>query len=319
MTGSSINGGIGAAYVDVADSWLLKSSHTKEVINLPFGTFWTSTPCDGGLKCITIDVMASHVYEETYLNMSDEAVGIYAVELDYDQLLHWYKESLDYLMRDVNKYIEEQENKKAIQEKAFREADKKEPLGMLLLETATKLKDDKALFDYVITDKFTDRPSSYEISVIANKNTIRFINDFWKRLSLLEDEQGNIDMSCKLYPGDFSVSWKCKYNIATTNVENRRHINSLVKSLRKSSNNNISAFLKCMFNCDESIADKIKEVYDFYIHVPIYEGSYGIKIPCLMPALSKGEVIYTVTLHKFDFNLQPNYKDNGYTVKLKKE
>ena len=111
MTGSSTNGGMGAAYVDVADSWLLKSSYTNEVVNLPFGTFWTSTPNDGGLKCITVDVYATHAYEETSLNKSDEALCLYAFEIDYTQLLNWYKESLDYLMRDVNKMLGEQEAK----------------------------------------------------------------------------------------------------------------------------------------------------------------------------------------------------------------
>lgn len=308
MTGSSTNGGMGAAYVDVADSWLLKSSYTNEVVNLPFGTFWTSTPNDGGLKCITVDVYATHAYEETSLNKSDEALCLYAFEIDYTQLLNWYKESLDYLMRDVNKLLGEQEAKEKAKEDAFDEADKKEPLASLLIETASKLSSDKSLFDFIVMDKL----SNYEINVIANSNTVRLTKDFWKRLQSLENKHGNI---CLYYIGSPTSNYK--YDIASTEKENRLHIKSLVNSIQESSNNNILAFIKRMFRYNVSVADRIKEGNSFDIHVPITDGSYGIKIPCLTPSLSKGDVIYTITLPKSEFNLQSNNKGNGFSVKFK--
>lgn len=313
MTGSSTNGGMGAAYVDVADSWLLKSSYTNEVVNLPFGTFWTSTPNDGGLKCITVDVYATHAYEETSMNKSEEALCLYAFGIDYTQLLNWYKESLDYIMRDVNKLIGEQEAKEKAKEDAFDEADKKEPLAMLLIGTASVIKSDRSLFDYVITETST----TYEINIIANTNTIRFAKEFWNKLKHLNDPKGNIPLYYfgQRGPGDYS------YKVATSNEENKTHIKKLLNKIVDNSKSSIYVFVKSHFRGSSQDCLTIQNCNDFRIHGVNGDSRYGDKgvdIPCLDLYMEKGSVLYSVSISKDIVSLLNNTKDTGYKVKVKK-
>lgn len=315
MTGSSTNGGMGAAYVDVADSWLLKSSYTNEVVNLPFGTFWTSTPNDGGLKCITVDVYATHAYEETSMNMnkSEEALCLYAYGIDYTQLLNWYKESLDYIMRDVNKLIGEQEAKEKAKEDAFDEADKKEPLAMLLIGTASAIKSDRSLFDYVVTETST----TYEINIIANTNTIRFAKEFWNKLKHLNDPNGNIPLYYfgQQGPGHYN------YKVATSNEENKTHIKKLLNKIVDNSKSSIYVFVKSHFRGSSQDCLTIQNCNDFRIHGVNGDSRYGDKgvdIPCLDLYMEKGSVLYSVSISKDIVSLLNNTKNTGYKVKVKK-
>lgn len=314
VTGSSTNGGIGAVYDNVPYGWLLKSSYTNEVVQLPFGTFWTRTVDNNdGYKCITVDVMVAHDYEETVLNKSEKALSLYAVEIDYSQLLQWYKESLDYIMLDVNELIREQENKISAQEHAFREADRKESLGMLMVETASKLKADKALFDYIITDN----TSTYDINVLANANTVRFAKEFWSKLKLLNDANGNIS----LYYFGQQGGGHYNYNVATSNDENKSHLKNLLIQISDSPKSNISLFMKTLFRGGGSIEYNIKNGREFRIHGVNGNSRYGdkgIDIPCLDLYMTKGDIIYSFSVSKKSVSLLNNIKNTGYNIKIKK-
>lgn len=310
MTGSSPNRGIGATYEDVPSSWLLQSCYTNEIVQLPFGTFWTRTPEDGGYKCITVDVMAAHDYKESILGKSDKAIRLYGFDIEYAQLLQWYKESLDYLMRHVNRHLKEQERQNEIKENAFNEADKREPLGMLLVETAAKIKADKKLFDFVIIENGT----SYEIKVVANKNTAKFTKDFWDNLYKLKDAKGNISL---YYLAGGS---RYNYNVAKDIKDNKLHITKLLNDISDVSKSNVEEVLKTVFRWNNAVIYDFTCPNEFRIYGLDNRTDYdrGILIPCLESPISKDHVIYSLTINKNDATLRSNVKNGDYNIKIKK-
>ena len=321
VTGSSTNGGVGAAYDNVPYGWLLKSSYTNEMVQLPFGTFWTRTADNnGGYKCITVDVMAAHDYEETVLNKSEKAFSLYAVEIDYSQLLQWYKESLDYIMRDVNKLIGEQENKIAVHENVLREAENLETLPKILTQTANFIRNSKDLFDYEVEIKGNE----IEIKALANKNTIALYESFWKQLRELEKTNGNVTIWNRIPNNDGVNVYKQVNHTFAYTATDIDHIYSLIESIRKACDDNVRDFMNTILTTNDKRDWKSVNIstsaYNnpFYLGVKMKNREPGERIPFLAYKPSKGNLMFGASINKSEIKLSDNISRCGYTVKVRK-
>lgn len=308
----------GASYSNWPYAWLLKSSYTNEVVKLPFGTFWTCTPSNGGYKCITVDVMAASDYEETVLNKSDEAIGTYAFEIDYTQLLNWYKESLDYLMRDVNKFLGEQEAKEIANRDALSRAEQSEPLPSLLKSISKRILTDKNLFDYEIVANGDE----YIIYARANSNTISMYEDFWKSLKSIKSDNSRSVTLWHRIPAKYDsyTQEELRLPLGTTDES---HIYSLIKEIRKNSEENVKNFISATFNISKSdiaslAVDNSRYNDKFYIGVKLNDREPGERIPMLAYKPTKGDVQFGTIIKKSKCSIKSNADEVGYKVKIKK-